>query len=158
MYGHQCRFDLQRSADGINFSSIANISATQDRCAQPFDQVDRNPLAGINYYRLKSMDVDGKFSYSNIVKLIAKSQGFKMLTVSPNPVGRENVYLKLESSDKSTINISITDFSGRVVSKQVVQVNNGMNAILLPTTQLAAGAYQAMVYTANEKPQSIMIP
>ncbi len=148
-------FELQRSGDGIHFSSIANITATQERCAQPFDQIDRSPLPGINYYRLKSTDVDGKFDFSNIVTLTAKSRGFTIMTLSPNPIGRENAYLKINAGDKAEMKISIADFSGRVMSKQTVQVNNGINAVLLQTAGLSSGAYQVIVYTANEAPQTV---
>lgn len=155
--GAKASFELQRSGDGIHFTSLANFTVTQERCLQPFDQIDQNPLPGINYYRLKSIDVDGKFDLSNIVTLSTKSRGFNLLTVSPNPVGRENVYLKVNAGDKAEMNIIVSDFSGRIMNKQIVQVNTGINAILLQTANLSTGAYQVTVFTANEEPQTIRL-
>lgn len=151
----EAKFELQRSADGIHFTTIAKITATQARCAQPFDFTDASVLPGVNYYRLKSIDVDGKFDYSNIVLLTAKIKGFTMAGFSPNPVGRTNAVLKINAGDKAEMNIVITDFSGRIVNRQKISLNNGINQIVLETAKLASGAYQVTGFTANEKPQTV---
>jgi len=51
---------LERSADARNFSSVYSITADAVRCGQPFDYTDAQPLAGMNYYRLKITDADGR--------------------------------------------------------------------------------------------------
>lgn len=151
----EAKFELQRSADGIHFTSLTKITATQARCAQPFDFTDANVLPGVNYYRLKSIDVDGKYDYSNIVLLTAKTKGFTIAGISPNPIARVNAVLKINAGDKTEMNIVITDFSGRIINRQTVSLNNGINQVILETSTLSSGAYQVTGYTANEKPQTV---
>ncbi len=55
---------VQRSTDGRNYNSITTIFADALRCQQPFDFTDNNPPAGLNYYRLKMVDANGKITYS----------------------------------------------------------------------------------------------
>ncbi|MEQ1767218.1 MAG: hypothetical protein ABL859_07290, partial [Methylotenera sp.] len=55
---------LERSADGKNFKTIQTLVETAARCAQNFTYTDALPLIGINYYRLKTIDENGKVNYS----------------------------------------------------------------------------------------------
>lgn len=153
----EAKFELERSSDGVHYTSLTKITATQARCAQPFDFTDIAPAPGINYYRLKSIDVDGRYAYSNIVTLTLKDKGYKLQNIAPNPVGKEDAVLKINAGDKATVQISVTDFSGRVISKQTVQLQTGINAVVLNTSGLSAGAYQVTSHCTNEKPQTIRL-
>ena len=148
------RFEIQRSVDGQYFTTISSITATQARCAQPFDYTDEHPVIGINYYRLKIIDIDDKSNYSNTVSLILKTKGFEILNISPNPVTKENAVLKINAGEKSQINIIISDFTGRVISNQATQLLPGINQVILNTQSLARGTYQVTTYSPGETPKT----
>ena len=60
-------FDVQRSFDGVNFTSIDKINgAGNSTQVLSYSAVDDAPLTGISYYRLKQTDYDGKTSYSDV--------------------------------------------------------------------------------------------
>ncbi|MEO6613393.1 MAG: hypothetical protein ABIT05_08960 [Chitinophagaceae bacterium] len=59
-------FDVQRSYDGVNYTTIGNTTARNLASRQTYFFEDHSPLNGIAYYRIKSIDRDGQFSYSRI--------------------------------------------------------------------------------------------
>lgn len=64
------RFDVERSADGVDFAAIATVDGagnTQQLTHYSFD--DTKPLNGMNYYRLKQVDFDGTFTFSSVIAL-----------------------------------------------------------------------------------------
>lgn len=76
-------FEIERSTDGIAFNKIGLIESTGNSSSiKSYNFTDTKPLNGINYYRLKQTDLDGKFEYSNIITLTTK--GFST-SVFPNP-------------------------------------------------------------------------
>src|SRR5205085_2516485 len=74
------QFILERGAAENLFISLKSLNATE------YDYTDGQLLPGINYYRLKIIDVDRKISYSNTVVIINADNGLEIISVTPNPV------------------------------------------------------------------------
>jgi len=74
------------------------------------------PLAGLNYYRLKTIDIDGKIGYSTIVVLMGKNKGFEIVSLAPNPV-KQAAILTVTSAEKSIMEIVVRDINGKQISK-----------------------------------------
>ena len=139
---------LERSADGRSFESIYTASESAARCQQPFNQNDLQPLAGLNYYRLKTIDMDGKIGYSNVVVLMGKAKGFEIVQLAPNPV-KDEAILTVTSSDKTIMEIVVRDINGKQISKQRVNIIAGSNQIALNMAKAAAGIYTVNGLTAD---------
>ena len=77
-------FELQRSTNGIDFISIGTVAgAGTTQATTAYDFMDRAPMPGTNYYRLKQVDTDGTFTYSSVEAVVMdKVPGF---TLFPNP-------------------------------------------------------------------------
>jgi hypothetical protein len=58
-----------------------------------YEWLDRNAFTGNNYYRIKSIDINGEIQYSNIVKIVM-SKGRLQITIYPNPVTDGNINLQ----------------------------------------------------------------
>jgi hypothetical protein len=67
-------FTLERSTDGINFTTIAVISGTNSSLAHTYTFKDDSPVAGVNIYRLSQTDVDGKVKYFDTLKVSVVSK------------------------------------------------------------------------------------
>ena len=77
-------FEVQRSADGQTFHTIAAVRALgRSSVAHSYNNLDRTPLAGLAYYRLRQVDADGTVAYSQAVT--ATWSGPASLQVYPNP-------------------------------------------------------------------------
>ena len=152
-------FELERSANGEKFSTIASISskAENGNSSSPLNYTynDDKPLAGTNYYRLRQLDKDGKESFSNIVVLKSASITKAEITrVYPNPVSEQlNVVLNTPNSEK--VQIRITDLVGKVISEKVLQTNQGDNNIQFNTSNLSRGTYLIKIYSSNNSEMSI---
>lgn len=146
---------LERSADSRSFVSLNTITADAARCAQPFDQTDAQPLPGMNYYRLKLTDADGKISYSNIIALLNATKGFDILNISPNPVTGSTMKLNVASATATRLEILIVDLAGRVMNRQSLKLVAGFNSFDINIANLSKGTYQVNGMSAEEKPAMV---
>ncbi len=135
-------FTIERSTDGRNFSSIGSVFATPADCANPFNFTDRRPAEGINYYRLKMSNPDGRSTFSVVVALINKNTGFEIVGLNPSLVDNGLTYLNVTSTKNTTLNISITDLNGRVVAQMGKTISAGSSLHTIDVTKLANGVYQ----------------
>lgn len=133
---------LERCTDGRSFSSINTINATAAECNRSFNYTDASPLTGINYYRLKVTDADGKTTYSNSVVLINAVKGFYITGITPNPINKDGSFnLNISSARADKLEIIITDMQGRLMKKQFITVGAGYNVVNMLVPELAAGTY-----------------
>lgn len=126
-------FYVERSNDGASFNSIGFVQsqAANGYSAQRLNYTFNDAFASAhNWYRIKQVDKDGHYSYSNIVDLNNNATG--VTRVYPNPA-RNNFFI---SSGKKITAIRLLDVSGRVV-KQFTPVTNSSYNI----TGLPAGLY-----------------
>lgn len=151
----KAKFEIENSFDGIHFFSIGKIEARQLRCAQPFDFINKNPLQGSNYYRIKLVDIDAKFSYSNIVSLFSKSKSFEFVNLSPNPVKDENPVLQIKSGRSDNLELVITDPIGRIISRQNFHLMQGDNKVIINTKRFVPGIYQVYATNGEVKSQTL---
>ncbi|WP_127130186.1 T9SS type A sorting domain-containing protein [Pseudoflavitalea rhizosphaerae] len=128
-------FEIERSADGRNFVKIGWVDGNgNSHSTIKYDFTDASPLSGRNYYRLRQVDIDGNFSYSEISAISTVNS--TRLTVSPNPVSN---MLYIEYDVKNNASLAILDLQGRVLWKRQGQGTSSL--ISLPVQQLANGVY-----------------
>lgn len=132
-------FEIERSTDGTNFISIGRVNATGNSTTkQYYSFMDVQPSPGTNFYRLKLTDIDAAFSLSRVIAV--KNENIIRLQVFPNPVS-DVLQVQLPSSQKETVNITITDAAGKSVYFKTLQVSEGNNAISIPVQHLPKGTY-----------------
>ncbi|MFZ1306175.1 MAG: T9SS type A sorting domain-containing protein [Ferruginibacter sp.] len=141
--------EMERSTDGRNYISIYSIFATAVRCQQPFNYTDNQPAKGINYYRLKMTDADGKITYSTTVTLINAVKGIDVMNIAPNPIVNGTFNVKISTAEKIPMELVITDMQGRVLQKQLVPLIAGFNQVPVNVRNLSAGTYQLFGYSAD---------
>lgn len=104
-------FEIERSADGKHFEKIGFVNpySSGSDTTQNYQYTDSAPLSGLNYYRLKQLDHDGKFAYSKLVNvnLPVNSQ----ISVYPNPT-MGDLFIETE---RASGRIQVTDMLGRIV-------------------------------------------
>jgi large repetitive protein len=78
------KFELEKSNNVLNFENIHNVAVIKlGKETQSFNFKDVNPLEGINYYRLKMIDLDGTISFSKIVGVNFEKDGEYVSIVNP---------------------------------------------------------------------------
>lgn len=107
-------FDVERSLDGKKWHTIDFIQgAGSTNESSQYRYADLSPKAGMNYYRLKQIDLDGKFEYTKVVT--AKyGQASPSIQLFPNPSDR---WIKLQISNplSQKMKIKISDKLGRTI-------------------------------------------
>jgi hypothetical protein len=142
------KFEVERSIDGTNFSSIGTVNAAGNTTTNTsYRFVDNKPVKGTNFYRLRSIDNDNAYKFSNIKSV--KNLGTPELAINPNPVA-EIMKIALEAEYAEKASIVITDLSGRRVHTSAAQVFAGANQINIPVQQLSKGTYLVMIQLNNE--------
>jgi trimeric autotransporter adhesin len=139
-------FTIERSYDGINFIGIGNVDALGNGNGN-YNFTDADKYNGILYYRLKMIDVDGRFTYSNIIKL--SNQPINQSTIFPNP---NKTTATLEIGDKKLLNTqaTIVDANGRIV--RTIFIKN--NFEIVDMNGLPSGLY--MLKMSNGEIQKII--
>ena len=120
-------FEIERSYDGANFVKIGTVNAYMTQGTNNYNFKDDSFLDGYIYYRLKMVDVDGKFSRSLIVRIYSGTKTSNGLTVSPNPFANEFLFAAA-FEQAGMITIRIIDTKGAVVKTIKKQVDAGFNS------------------------------
>ncbi len=145
-------YEIQRSADNINWSTLEFINAKGNGLAAENNYAynDLRPLTGKSFYRLKLVSGDGKYKNSEIRTLTFK-KGIQQIGLSPNPAADKAVMSVIVSLDAPAA-ILVTDISGKIVYKQSAFLRNGVNNIDLPVVkQLGSGTYFVQVTVNDER-------
>lgn len=139
-------FDVQRSEDGVNFRSAGKIKSNNSSLRNTYRFEDELPSI-VNYYRLKMVDRDEKFTYSKTLKV--QRSVSNLIAVKPNPFMNE-IVVKADLPSAQQLIIRISDVKGQVVYTRSVTAIRGSNTITAAgLNHLGAGMYFVHV-TSNE--------
>ncbi|MFN0013529.1 MAG: IPT/TIG domain-containing protein [Saprospiraceae bacterium] len=134
-------FTLERSADALAFEPLAKIPGA-GTAVQPAQYLflDKNPLPGLNYYRLRQTDFDGSVALLGMV-VVPFGNTFDGLRVHPNPVQGPNLFVELAKAGlpDEPLDLILTDLHGRVVRQE--RMSDVTTATALPVADLPAGTY-----------------
>ncbi len=124
-------YSIEKSINGVDFTTVASVSASK---SGSYSFIDSKP-ASVNYYRIKSIDADGSYQYSSVVKVSTLSSAVKAY---PNPVVGRKLFIEGLDAGKYTVNIY--NVVGQRVSSSYLNVN-GTSQLSLPNS-IKAGTYQ----------------
>jgi hypothetical protein len=137
------KYEIEFSTDGRQFWLIGNRAATNIR---NYILVHNSPVFGINYYRLKTIDKDGKISYSDIRTVNFKLAG--NITIYPNPANDVLHITFAASSINKSATISVIAMDGKLMyQKNITKLSKTET---LDVSKLANGCYIVRVLTNAE--------
>ena len=142
-------FEVERSTNGVNFSSIGQVKAAGLKQKKTYAFTDNTPPQyNTLYYRLKMLDKDGSFEYSK-VKSISSKASKGDIKIYPNPINN-SIKAELTAITSGDMDISIIDAFGKVVLTSKQKISEGLNSINLDCPQLAAGMYLFVAKTGGD--------
>jgi len=134
-------YEVERAADGVNFSAIGGQAAAGAGAAQyQYNLTDKQPLPGYNYYRIKYTDENGSIHYSIVVKVNNNSTTHPVISVYPNPIENNIINIQFANCETGKYRARLMNEAGQLVYETTV-TNNNTKVIVNPTVKLAAGSY-----------------
>lgn len=133
-------FQIERSNDKVLFNPIESVEAVgfQDG-KQLYSYFDYNPLPGKSYYRLKLFDIDGSFSFSNVIEVVPSQTQSPNWKIASNPI--VNNTLSLRGSPVNThLQLRIYTMNGKLIWNEKVAGTRPQIDISFPP-QISSGVY-----------------
>ena len=150
-------FEIEKSTDGINFTMIDRVDGLgAEGTATDYSYTDTQTSA-VAYYRLKQVDLDGSFEYSEIVTIQADCvSGISISDIFPNPTINDLVNVRFNSSyDHQQAKVIITDMLGRTMMEMPITVFGGSNLITVDPSRLPAATYVLSIQGNNWRSQAM---
>ncbi len=144
-------FILQKSKDMIDFVEVGTISAAGfSNELQNYQFDDNSPWDHISYYRLKIVDFDNSYTYSEAVAInnprvigeenTQQASSFELVSLYPNPV-KDEFSVLVYAQENTKLTISITDLTGKLVYQNQLTIQKGDSKISLNATHFVNGFY-----------------
>lgn len=143
-------FIVERSFDGVNYNAIGQVQgAGNSNTETQYYAPDLAPNIGVNYYRLKSVDYDGTFDYSEIRTVNILSDEYNVLSAHPNPTsGLTEVVFNSYVNGESKVNIY--NSQGKIVSSVTLNCKKGGNRFNIDLSDQINGIYFVQINTAHK--------
>lgn len=134
-------FEIEKSTDGKNFIKTETTASYNSPGKHTYHSTDYTPATGINFYRIKQVDLDGTYSYSNIISI--RMNPTDRITIVPNPAHN---FILLKGISKA-ISVSVYNTAGQLLN----QWNNVNGNQQLNISNLGQGIYIIKVLQADRE-------
>lgn len=140
------RFEVEHSLDGSNFKKLSTIKGKiKSTEISEYTFIHEEPSTGINYYRLKQVDIDGTVTYSDLVAASLKSKEIKF---NNHVIRGGQISFAIESPSIVEATLQLTDITGKVIAKQAQKLQVGINTFDIYTPEIPTGIYTATLQSS----------
>ena len=134
-------FDIERSADNRNWAPLGFVNGNGTSAHRhDYTFSDNSPMSGVNYYRLKQLDFDGKHEYSHIIVADLKANTLQF-DVFPNPSADGALTFRTVSQQEGDALLEIWDWAGYKVWKETQHLWEGTTVWPVSMVDFPKGAY-----------------
>jgi hypothetical protein len=133
-------FVVEKSINASDWLSVTTVPGGGTKNTRTdYRILDRSPLAGLSYYRLRQVDFDGTTRYSNIVRVTTETEE---LSVYPNPSNGQTISVVVNPREASQAVIEISSMEGILLRQWKAAFSEGeQQKWLVATDDMAAGVY-----------------
>jgi len=145
---HVRGYYLQKSTDGSSFADV-NFVTAKNSLAADYSSTDKIKGAGTLYYRVKSVDLDGKTGYGPVARISVNNQGFDGVVVK-NPVRGNRVEIQLNGLEPGVYQLSLNSVSGSRLTTKSVNVQNARVTVSMDIPATAGKGIQVLTVGGNK--------
>jgi hypothetical protein len=141
---------VERSTDGRNFTEIGRVKGKGTTSeTQNYRFEDAKPARGVNYYRLRQVDIDGTFDYSHAVVARFGNDKVASFVATPNVISTTDpiVLSFFDESNVEELVLDLYDMQGRLIYTHISATSGHT---LIHDLQLTAGQYLIKVRNTGE--------
>lgn len=139
-------FEIERSATQQNFITIGKVGS-------PYTFLDQHPLTGVNYYRIKAVNKDGKYQYSKIIKIVYDPR-FSAVSIHPNPA-TDKLTVELSGTKPGNITLQVSDILGHIIQEKSYAIDNSNSALALDVASWKPQLYILKIIGSDSKVLSV---
>ncbi len=151
-------YQAERSANGIDFTTFTVLSSANNNGGSAvYLTADSKPLSGDNYYRIRSVDINGAISFTTIVKVtIADIR--EEISINPNPVTNAQIHLQFLNQPAGKYSLRLLNSAGQIIMQKEVTRQQGSSTELLKCGfNLAHGIYRLEVTRPDNSSETINV-
>ncbi len=137
---NNAKFVIEKSEDGIHFKDIGEVKGSGNSVSlESYTYTDNTVGSGIAYYRLRQVDYNGAYDYTNVISV----QYDEALTLQlyPNPASSV-VTVNIRGTKDEAYKLTLTDVLGRIVKEEII---DSTNATEINIASLSRGQYTVSV-------------
>jgi FG-GAP-like repeat/Secretion system C-terminal sorting domain len=151
-------FNVERSIDGQAFEYIGSVDGAGNTIDQTqYALTDSSPNLGMNYYRLRQVDYNGDYEYSNVIAFEYNgNRNDQFISVIPNPSNGSSRVL-FNSTKKGSSSLIIYNSVGKVIFTESTFAQKGLNVIELNLEDISKGIYHISLQIENEEPMQLKL-
>jgi hypothetical protein len=137
-------FIVERSNDGRTYVAIGQVAAAGNT-NQPttYGYTDAQPIYGVNYYRLKQVDIDEKAVLSGVVKIVTDNSGG--FVAGPNPAHSSVTLYRQGNSEP--VRIDLMDVNGKLLKQ--LKMAGSTPSVTINVSGLSKGIYLLKLTSAK---------
>jgi hypothetical protein len=133
-------FEIEWSEDGLHFTKIGVLNSAGNSTQElGYNYLHKTAADGANYYRLKMQDIDGRLSYSSVIKIHYNTTTFSV-TNFPNPVV-DYLQINIGSTKNETTVLRLLSTDGKIVATKQFSIIKGSNQFIWQMQSIPAGHY-----------------
>lgn len=150
------RYQVERSGDGRRFSSIAvQLPKDNHGGAAVYQSLDKKPLDADNFYRIRSVGLDGKEQFSRVVKVTAGGTTAG-ISVYPNPVVDKTMYIQFPSANKEMYELALYNQSGQLIYKNRLSTNSNNTRVAVPLDKSIAPGIHTLILSGSDGSNTVL--
>ena len=145
-------FTIERTTNGLTYETVAVVQgAGNSDVVKNYSAVDKSPIEGVSYYRLRQTDYDGNSQTFPLVSVSFSqnaASGISIQNMYPNPF-KTNFTINFECDNAGSVTMEIMNMNGMVVDKAFINTQKGYNSYNYTNGyMLTTGTY--IIYITNE--------
>ena len=150
-------FIVERSRDFVQWESIETLDAAGNSNYNiDYSSDDNDPYAGVSYYRLLQVDIDGTETIYGPISVSCVEDDNSMM-IFPNPTKGDFIIEVVSASEILQAKFVITDLSGKVISSKVLDIGEGKNQVYFNDLGLQLGTYIVSIVNAENQIKPVRV-
>jgi hypothetical protein len=151
--GNKASYEILKSLNGVDFSTLATIPALNNGRSNntyTFTQSNLSAIrsSGVIYFRIKQVDKDGKFVFTEIRSVRLDSKGL-VVGVYPNPI-KSIANVSFDLTETANVTLTVVDASGKHLLTRQVEGVKGANTTKINMVKMATGTYTLKIQAGTE--------
>lgn len=145
------KFIVEHSKNGITWDEIASVPLLESNVRSvdaSASAIHNNPAKGVNYYRLKMVDIDGTYDYSNIVAV--NMSGVEGSIKPVNTIVGQQIHL-INTGVEGKMSVRMTDMNGRILLQETHNNMENTHELFIEAGHLPIGMFMMTITTGEEE-------